>query len=425
MARAISRSISRMNGYGAKILAKGGFSGLGRGSKTPNAAIPSLMEGDKFINKSLAKTLELISNEGEDAFYRGEIAKKIVSDMKLNGGLITMEDLALYEPRIYKPLITTFKDYEIQSVPYNHGGVTVVHMLNMLEQFDPENLEYDSVEYYHRLAEIQKRAFIDRLTYYGDYYFAKVPWTGITSKEYAKTLVETIDSLHSSGIVEPGNPWIHEKLISKPDKSLACTTYYPEFESDEGGFTTSFSVIDKDRNMVATTQSNGPTFGSGVCVPKCGMWLNGFMYNRGSSGFFPIWGHPNSLESGKRPLNNHSPTLVFRDHKPFMAFGSPAGRRQQGACVQTFLHVVLHNMGIQEAISAPRSHAEGNTIWMESRINKEKREILRNMGHDVTLKPEYDMFFGGLNGVLVDKDNLLHGGADPRRPCAAVGYEGD
>jgi gamma-glutamyltranspeptidase/glutathione hydrolase len=175
--------------------------------------------------------------------------------------------------------------------------------------------------------------------------------------------------------------------------------------------------------MVATTQSNGAAFGSGVCVPGCGFFLNNFMYSRGGSGFFPTSWHPNYPEPGKRPLNNHSPTLAFKDGKPFMAFGSPAGRRQQGACAQVFVHVVDHGMGIQESISAPRAHCEGNKLWMESRVPKKIRETLKSIGHDVIDREDYTMFFGGLNGVLVNPETgRLHGGADPRRPCAAVGY---
>ena len=183
-------------------------------------------------------------------------------------------------------------------------------------------------------------------------------------------------------------------------------------------------MIDKDRNMVAANQSIGKALGSGVCVPGCGFFLNDWMFKAsGSSGFNPnIW-HKSYPEPMKRPVNNHAPTITFKDGSPFMAFGSPAGRRQQGANVQTFVHVVDHGMSIQQAISAPRAHCEGNTLWMESRIPADIRKALRDMGHDVVDMPEYTMFFGGLNGVLVDHETgMLHGGADPRRPCAAVGY---
>ena len=408
VARFISDEIQRMNGAGVKLLLKDGFKTRGI--------------GDRFVNKDLARTLELIGQEGAEAFYKGEIAEKIVEDMEKNGGLITLKDLTQYKPRIYEPAITHYRGYEIQSVPYAHGGVTVAHMLNVLEEFNPKDLAYDSTSYYHLLAETQKRIFADRLHYYGDPYYTDVPWEGLLSKEYAKELAKEIEMDKSSGAVDYGDPWRFDEGYVKPDQSLK-SSYGAGVSGNGDGETTSFSVIDKERNMVATTQSNGAAFGSGVCVPGCGFFLNNFIYARGGAGFFPIPWHANYPKPHKRPLNNHSPTLVFKDDKPFMAFGSPAGRRQQGACFQTFVHVAEHGMGIQEAISAPRAHCEGNTLWMESRIPQKIRIALKDMGHDVTSMPEYTMFFGGLNGVMINPDTgKLHGGADPRRPCAAVGY---
>lgn len=404
----ISSQISRMNGAGVRLLSEDGFKTMG--------------EGDLLINKSLAKNLKLIGKEGRDALYKGKIAEMIARDMEENGGLITMEDLAEYEARVYEPAMTTYRDYELQGVPYAHGGVTMAHMLNVLERFDTRELEYGTVKYYHILSEAQKRVFADRFNYYGDSHFARVPWKGLLSKEYAEELSSQIDMEKSSGAVEPGDPWRFDDTYVKPDKKLK-SSYFSSTSGTDSDCTTSFSVIDKDRNMVATTQSNGSAFGSGVCVPGGGFFLNNFMYMTGVAGFSPILWHPNYPEPGKRPVNNHSPTLAFKDGAPFMAFGSPAGRRQQGACVQTFIHVVDHGMGIQEAISAPRAHCEGNTLWMESRIPEKIQGALRQMGHEVVDMLKYTMFFGGLNGVQVNpKTGELHGGADPRRPCSAVGY---
>jgi gamma-glutamyltranspeptidase/glutathione hydrolase len=403
IANFISSARSRLNSAGIKLLSKERFR--------------SLVEGDLLINKNLAKTLELIGREGRDAFYKGKIAEMIVDDMEKNGGLITMEDLAEYEARVYEPAITTYRGYEVQSVPYAHGGVTVAHTLNVLERFDPKDLAYNTVKYYHILAESQKRIYADRQNYYGDHYFVRAPWEGILSKDYAEELSKQINMEKSSGEVESGDPWNFDEAYIKPDKSLKSSYDTPISDADSD-CTTSFSVIDKDRNMAATTQSNGATFGSGVCVPGGGFFLNSFV-----GGFSPIPWHPNYAEPGKRKMNTHCPTLAFKDGRPFMAFGSPAGNRQQGAQVQTFVHVVDHGMDLQESISAPRAHCEGNTLWMERRIPEKIRETLRGMGHDVVDMSEYTMFFGGLNAVLVNPETgRLHGGADPRRPCAAVGY---
>lgn len=143
----------------------------------------------------------------------------------------------------------------------------------------------------------------------------------------------------------------------------------------------------------------------------------------GTSGFLPDPRHPSHMAPRKRPVNNHAPTLLFKDGQPFMALGSPAGRRQQGTIVQTIVHMIDHNMGLQEAISAPRIHCEGNIVWMESRIPEEIRNVLGTMGHDIVDMSEITLFFGGLNAVMVDQETgMLHGGAGIRRPCSAIGY---
>jgi len=408
VASSIASQISRMNGAGVRLLLKDGFE--------------PLKEGDRLNNKALVRSLELIAKDGSDAFYKGAIAEMIADDMEKNGGLIALKDLEDYRARAYEPLLTTFRGIEIQSLPYAHGGVTVSHMLNLMERFDPKDISYDTVKYYHVLAEVQKRVFMDRFTYCGDPLFSNVPWDGLVSKEYAEEQASQISLEKSSGNVGPGDPWKHDHSYVKPDSSLQ-SSYGSTKLGSEPEDTTSFSVIDKDRNVVATTQSNGALFGSGICVPGGGFFLNDFIYGRGQVGFFPLTWHPNCPEPGKRPVNTHCPTIALKDDKPFMAFGSPGGRRQHGACVQSFIHVVDHGMGIQAAASAPRIHCEGNTLWMEGRIPEATRKALRGMGHDVVDMPGTTMFFGGLNAILVDqKSGKLHGGADPRRPCASVGY---
>jgi gamma-glutamyltranspeptidase/glutathione hydrolase len=143
----------------------------------------------------------------------------------------------------------------------------------------------------------------------------------------------------------------------------------------------------------------------------------------GASGFMPLPWHPTHIQAGKRPVNNHAPTVIYKNNEPFLVLGSPAGRRQQGAIIQTIVHVIDHDMTIQDAISAPRIHCEGNNLWMETRISEETRNALRRMGHKVIEMAETTMYFGGLNAVKVNQETgKLHGGADIRRPCSAVGY---
>lgn len=406
--RCIANAIVRINGAGVRLLCK-------------NLYKP-LKAGDIFFNKDLARVLKLIAQEGVDTFYRGKIAEMIVEDMQRNGGLITAEDLSDYHPRIYEPQDMTYRGYDLQLIPYAHGGMTVGHTLKIMEQFRPEDIKHDTAGYYHILAEAERRAFRDRMHYYGDPYFEAVPWQGLISEEYAKELAATIHMEKSSGAIEPGDPWKYDDTYEKPDENLKHS--YQEHHKKDTEETTSFSVVDRDRNVVSANQSLGKEFGSGVCVPGCGFFLNDWMFKAtGASGFGPFPWHPTFLKPGKRPVNNHAPTIIFKNGNPFLALGSPGGRKQQGAIIQTILHVIDHAMDIQEAVSAPRIHSELNWIRVESRISKKIRDQLRNMGHEVIDMPEAAMYFGGLNAVMIDQESgQLHGGADIRRPCCAVGY---
>jgi gamma-glutamyltranspeptidase/glutathione hydrolase len=406
--KSIAKAIIRVNGAGVRLLCKTLYNPL----KT----------GDIFFNKDLARTLKLIAKEGVGTFYRGKIAEMIVDDIKKNGGLITAEDLDAYKPRVYEPQDMTYRGYDLQLIPYAHGGMTVGHILKILEQFKPEDLEFHTVRYYHLLAEAERRAFRDRMYYYGDPYFEAVPWKGLLAEEYARELAASISMKKSSGAIEPGNPWKYDDTYEKPDVNLHSS--YRDQNVPDTEETTSFSVIDKERNTVSANQSLGKEFGSGVCVPGCGFFMNDWMFKAtGASGFGPMPWHPTFLKPGKRPVNNHAPTIILKNGNPYLALGSPGGRKQQGAIIQTILHVVDHAMGIQAAVSAPRIHSELNWIRAENRIPKKIRDQLRKMGHEVVDMPGVDMYFGGLNAVMIDRESgRLHGGADIRRPCCAVGY---
>ena len=410
IARQIASVTNRINGAGVRLLFKNLY--------TP------LAEGDIFYNKDLARALRCIADDGIDAFYRGPIAELIVEDMARNGGLITMADLAAYAPRSYEPADLTYRGHDLQLVPYAHGGTTVGHTLKILEQFAAADIARDTVAYYHLLAEAERRAFRDRMHFYGDPYYEAVPWQGLLSAAYARELAGTISREQSSGPIAPGDPWPYEDSHERPNPALASSFDAAAAPPPDTEETTSFSVIDQERNVVSANQSLGKLFGSGVCVPGGGFFLNDWMFkSTGASGFGPFPWHPTFLKPGKRPVNNHAPTIVFRDGRPFFALGSPGGRKQQGAIIQTIVHVIDHAMGLQEAVAAPRIHSEHNRLWMETRIPPEIRTRLAAMGHDVVEMAPSTMFFGGLNAVMIHPDTgRLHGAADIRRPCCAVGY---
>jgi gamma-glutamyltranspeptidase / glutathione hydrolase len=372
-------------------------------SKFPAAARIYLKDGlpyevgDRLVLTDLAKTYRLIAEKGPDVFYRGEIAEAIEQEMKASGkGLITKEDLAAYRPSVRTPVKGNYRGYEIISMsPPSSGGTHIIQLLNILEGYDMAKLGHNSSGSIHVMAEAMKRVFADRSKYMGDPDFVRVPIRGLVSKGYADELRKEIREEKVGEKIPPGNP----------------------LPFGSGG-TSHLSVIDKDGNLVALTQTINYFFGSGVLVPGTGIMLNNEMDD-----FIPKPGMSNSVEARKKPLSSMSPTLVLKDGKPFLSIGSPGATRIITALPQILMNMIDHKMNIQEAIEAPRIHCMTGEIFMESRIPKDVQQALANKGHKLTVRGEMDLFFGGAQGVMIDPNTgTIYGGADPRRDGFAVGY---
>lgn len=348
--------------------------------------------GDLYKNEDLAKTLEKISKEGDKVFYEGEIAEAIVKSAQKAGSCITMEDLKNYHITVREPIKGSYRGYEIiSSPPSSSGGTHIIEILNILENFDIQNLEINSAEYIHLFSEAFKLSFADRAKYMGDTAFLDVPLAGLTNKDYAKTLSEQID-LTTSKKYEAGNPWIYESKN-----------------------TTHYSIMDKEGNMVAVTKSIN--YGSGITAEGTGIMLNNTMAD-----FDTGAGKANSIEGGKIPLSSMSPTLVLKDGKPFMVVGSPGGTRIITTVAQVISKVIDHKLDIQEAIDSPRFFDGYGEIKLETRIPKTEREKLEKMGHKVTPTMDWDRYFGGVHANIITEAGLLRGGADPRRDGKALGF---
>ena len=372
-------------------------------SKFPAAAQIYLKDGlpyeigDKIYLKDLAKTYRLIADKGPDVFYKGEIAEAIEKEMKGSGkGLIAREDLAACRPVFRTPVRGSYRGYEIISMfPPSSGGTHVIQLLNILEGYDLAGLGHNTSASLHLMAEAMKRVFADRSKYMGDPDFVQVPVKGLTSKKYAAELRQGISLEKGAEKVPPGNPVPYES-----------------------GGTSHLSVVDKDGNLVALTQTINYFFGSGVLVPGTGILLNNEMDD-----FVPKPGALNSIEPRKRPLSSMSPTLVLKDGKPLLSIGSPGSTRIISALAQIFVNIIDHRMNIQEAIEAARIHCMTGEIFMESRIPKDVQQALINKGHKVTVRKDFDLYFGGAQGVMIDPETgALYGGADPRRDGFAIGY---
>ena len=354
--------------------------------------------GDTIKNPELAATLALIAKQGKDAFYKGELARKVVAAVKEAGGIMTEADLAAYEPKIRKPVSGAYRGYTIFSTPpASSGGTHVIEILNILENFDMAKLGDGTPAALHVWGEAMKQAFADRAKYMADTEFVKVPLSGLTSKAYAKGLAANIDMEKPMESVSAGDP----------------TKY-------ESGSTTSLSVMDKHGNMVAITKSINYFFGSGVLVPGTGILMNNHMDD-----FVPKPGSANSIEPGKRPLSSMSPTLVLDpEGKPFMTIGSPGATRIIGAVAAVISNVVDHKMSIQQATMAPRFfRMQSGDYNLEGRISINTKNALEKMGHKIAVKGDWDAFFGGVHAVQYDRSKkMLFGGADPRRDGQAAAY---
>jgi len=361
--------------------------------------------GDTLIQADLAATLKLIAAQGPPAFYEGEIARRLVADMKAYNGLITLEDLKNYRVVLREPVRGTYRGYDIVSMPPpSSGGVHLVQLLNMLETWPLAELGANSAATVHRLAEAMKLAYADRSEYLGDPDFVKVPVAGLTAKAYAKELVAKVDlnRARPAAEVKPGQP--------------------QRYESEQ---TTHYSVIDKDGNAVAVTYTLNFSYGSGIVAAGTGILLNNEMDDFAAKPGTPnayglIGGDANAVGPGKRPLSSMSPTIVLKEGQPVLVTGSPGGSRIITTVLQLVSNVIDHQMNIAEATLAPRFHHQWlpDELRLEEGFSPDTVRLLRDLGHKVVVKDAM-----GDTQSIVRTANGLHGFSDSRRSGGlAVGY---
>jgi len=360
----------------------------------------SLKVNSLFKQPNLAKTLELISNKGDEAFYKGQIAKWISEDSLKNGGLITMADLAAYEAKERLPIETTYRGFKVVSMPpAASGGLVLLQTLNILENFDIKSLGHNSAAAIHYLSESMIRAFADRAEYHGDPDFYKVPVTNLLSKEYSKK--------SSQSIIED---------FKTPPELIFAGDFK---RSDESPDTTHLSVVDADGNAVSLTYTLGSSFGSGVTVKKAGFLLNNQMRN-----FSHYYGdqeaefgtsEANRLESGKRMISTQAPTMVFDpEGNLHMILGSPGGGRIPNILSQVISNIIDHDLGYAESVMAPRINQRvGGDLEVERGMSPDTLNLLKSYGH--TTKPTDTM--GSVQAIFI-KDKYVYGVADTRRPDA-------
>lgn len=357
-----------------------------------------LVAGERLVQADLANSLRQIAQQGAKAFYEGEIAQKIVAEMEKHNGLITLEDMKGYQSVERKPIVGEYRGYKIVTMPPpSSGGIHLVQILNMLENYSLANSGSNSAETIHYLAETMKLAYADRSEYLGDPDFVKIPVTGLTSKDYAKELIKAIDpdKARPAAEIKPGKP--------------------QPYESDQ---TTHYSVMDKAGNAVAVTYTLNLNFGSGIVAEGTGILLNNEMDDFSAkpgvaNAFGLIGGDANAVEGKKRPLSSMTPTLVLKNDKPWLVTGSPGGARIITTVLQSILNTIDHGMNPAEAIVTPRVHHQWlpDELRVEEGLSPDTLKLLVERGHKISEKAPM-----GRIQIIQALDDGFYGYSDPRNP---------
>ncbi|MGB6133684.1 MAG: gamma-glutamyltransferase [Acidobacteriaceae bacterium] len=348
--------------------------------------------GEVFRNAELARSLELVANGGRDAFYRGQIAQKIVAFEKAQGGAMTAADLADYSSEWVEPLSTEYHGWTVYELPPNGQGIAALEMLNLMSQFPLAQYGHNSADALQVMIEAKKLAYADLLRYIGDPKFSRIPVTGLLSMDYAKERAKLIDMQRANCSVAAGNP--------------------------PAGDTTYLTTVDREGNMVSLIQSNFEEFGSRLVAPGTGFALQdrGALFNLEP-------GSPDVLAGHKRPLHTIIPGFMAKGDTR-IAFGIMGGFNQAQAHAQFVSNVVDFGMNIQAALEAARFTKQtfaGCDVQMEDRIPAEVRVALTARGQQIQVVGDYSSHMGG--GQATERNfatGVNFGASDPRKDGEAV-----
>ncbi|MBJ25517.1 MAG: gamma-glutamyltransferase [Flavobacteriaceae bacterium] len=364
-------------------------------------------KGDTIKNIAFAKALKLISEKGEEVFYKGEIAESIVEEVIDSGGIIDLEDLAAYEPKWRKPINFKYKNLNIFSMsPPSSGGICLAQMLKMIEKYPIKDFGYNSEKTIQLMIEAERRSYADRSKFLGDPDFIDIPIDTLIDEKYLLNRMKdfTFSKATSSSKVNPG------EIVSWN-------------ESEE---TTHFSIIDQFGNAVSITTTLNASYGSKVYVEKFGFFLNNemddFSSKPGTQNMFGlIGGKANSIEPRKRMLSSMTPTIIEKDGSVYMILGTPGGSTIITSVFQVILNAYEFGMNIQEAVNFPRFHHQ----WIPEKVEFEKErfenKIIENLqikGYDI--KSDYIREIGRVDAIMISDEGIISAGADPRGDDAAA-----
>ena len=345
-----------------------------------------LRPGDRLRNPDMARTLRRIADGGADVFYTGDLAREMIDDIQAHGGLLSLEDLRDYRTQRTKPLWTDYRGYRVASNQPPGGGVMVLEMLNILENFDLKSLGHNSPEYIRVVSEAMKYATIDKDLRIGDPDFVEVPVSVLVDKDYAIELAEAIAR----------GEQVHVERLSVGAESRD---------------TTHICVLDEHGNAVSMTHSLGMP--SGVISEGLGIMYNGCM-----SVFDPRPGRVGSIAPGKKRFTAMSPTMVFKDDDLFIIIGAPGGTWITMGVLQGILNVIDFDMSMPDAVAAPRFTANSDIIDVSNRIPRFVTNELEALGYKIA-RTYVSYAFAGVHGIKIER-GVWSGGADPGRDGMAL-----
>ncbi|HLR30438.1 MAG TPA: gamma-glutamyltransferase [Paenalcaligenes sp.] len=356
-----------------------------------------LQAGERLVQKDLAQSLQLIAQDGAQAFYQGSIAEAIATEMQEHPGAITLEDLQNYAVALREPLTGEYRDHTIATMPPpSSGGVHLLQILNIAEQWPLSDWGHNSADMVHHLSEAMKYAYADRSVYLGDPDYFDVPVKGLTNKAYAHDIADKIDNQATPAeAIQEGNPH--------------------DYEGDQ---TTHYSILDDAGNAVSVTYTLNTNFGSGIVVPGTGILLNNemddFALKPGvANAYGLIGGEANAVEAGKRPLSSMTPTMVFKDGTPILVTGSPGGARIITTVLQTVLNAIDYEMNPAQNAASPRFHHQWlpDELRLEQGFSPDTVHLLEERGHNISVKPAM-----GRTQTVQQRNDALQGYSDPRNP---------
>ena len=365
--------------------------------------------GSRLKMSQLARSLREIADHGMDTFYRGELAKRIVTGTREMGGIITEDDLADYQAEWQEPIHINYRGSEVYTAPPNSSGFQILQTLKLMEGFQGPDLLFQHPNTLHLLMEAVKLCVTDRIKFAGDPDHVSIPVNGLLSEPYASAQRRRID--RDTAAVVSG-----EHYVLRPAPASLTPGHPEEFD---GGMTTHLTTADRDGNVVSITQTLGGSFGSAVAVGDTGIFLNGMCY------WFDLdETSPNVIGPRKRVDFVVAPTQTFQNGRFLLSMGTPGSWGILQTTPQLLMNVLDFGMNAQEAIEAPRfRYYSGRHVEVEERFPAHVPGALEDLGHEVSVLEPWSMSVGGAQAIMADGDSgVLQGGADPRRDGCALGW---